>query len=347
MKAAILEALEKLVVKEVELPRIGKDEALLKVKACAVCGSDIRIFHHGNTRVKPPTIIGHEISGEIVEAGDEVKNFKKGDKVAIGADVPCGECFYCQNGMGNNCAINYAIGYQFSGGFSEYMVLNSLTLRHGPVHHLPKGLTFAEGALAEPLACCLNALELSHFRSGADVVIFGAGPIGCMLVELSKTLGAKKVIVTQRSEKRLKLAKKFGADLAISSKDPGLISKILEETSGGSDVVLTACPSVDAQAQAIQVVKNRGFVNLFGGLPKDAPKLCIESNIIHYKEIFVHGSHGSVPRHHKRALDLIASGKVKIKNYITHRFPLAHVNDAFAAAESKEGLKVIVEDRTK
>lgn len=343
MKAAVLERLEKLVVKEVDFPKINKGEVLLKVKACAVCGSDIRIFHHGNPRVKPPAVIGHEISGEIAETGEGVKNFKKGDRIAVGADVPCGECFFCQNGLGNNCPINYAIGYQFPGGFSEYMILNSLTVRLGPVHHLPQGVSYAEGALAEPLACCLNALELSHFHPGADVVIFGAGPIGCILIELSKALGARKVIITQRSEKRLNLAKNFGADLAISSNDPNLVAKILEESSGGADIVLTACPSVEAQAQAIRVVKNRGYVNLFGGLPKGSPELSIDSNIIHYKEIYVHGSHGSVPRHHKLALDLIGSQKIKIKNYISHRFPLEKIRDAFAAAESKEGLKVVVE----
>lgn len=343
MKAAVLERLEKLVVKEVDFPKINKGEVLLKVKACAVCGSDIRIFHHGNPRVKPPAVIGHEISGEIAETGEGVKNFKKGDRIAVGADVPCGECFFCQNGLGNNCPINYAIGYQFPGGFSEYMILNSLTVRLGPVHHLPQGVSYGEGALAEPLACCLNALELSHFHLGADVVIFGAGPIGCMLIELSKALGARKVIITQRSEKRLNLAKNFGADLAISSKDPNLVAKILEESSGGADIVLTACPSVEAQAQAIRVVKNRGYVNLFGGLPKGSPELSIDSNIIHYKEIYVHGSHGSVPRHHKLALDLIGSQKIKIKNYISHRFPLEKIRDAFAAAESKEDLKVVVE----
>ena len=344
MKAAVLEALEKLTVKEIEKPCIKEGEILLKVKACAVCGSDIRIFHHGNPRVKPPAIIGHEISGEIVEVGEGVKNFKKGDKIAVGADVPCGECFYCQNGLGNNCPINYAIGYQFPGGFSEYMVLNSLTVRLGPVHHLPKGISFAEGALAEPLACCLNALELSHFHPGVEVVIFGAGPIGCMLIEVAKALGAKKVIVTQRSEKRLKMAEKFGADVVISSTDPELINKILRETDGGADIVLTACPAVEAQALAIKVVRNRGFVNLFGGLPKGSPLLSIDSNIIHYKEIYLHGSHGSVPRHHKLALELIALGKVKIKNYISHRFPLDKIKEAFTMAESKEGLKVIVEN---
>lgn len=343
MKAAVLEKLEHISIREVAMPEPGPGEILLKVKACAVCGSDIRIFHSGNPRVKPPAVIGHEISGEIVETGEGVKNFKKGDKIAVGADVPCGECFWCQNGMGNNCPINYAIGYQFPGGFSEYMLLNSLTVRLGPVHHLPEGVTFAEGALAEPLACCLNALELSHFKPGADIVIFGAGPIGCMLCELSKALGARKVIMTQRSEARLRLAEKFGPDMVISSKDPELIPKILKETCGGADIVLTACPSVEAQAQAIKAAKNRGYVNLFGGLPKGSPLLSIDSNIIHYKEIYVHGSHGSVPRHHRLGLDLIAAGKVQIKNYISHRFPLEKIQDAFKTAESKEGMKVIVE----
>ena len=145
MRAAVLEDLERLVVKQVPDPAIGPGEILVRVRACAVCGSDVRIYHHGNPRVKPPQILGHEIAGDVVAVGESVDKFKVGDRVATAADVPCGVCDYCRAGMGNDCAINYALGYQFQGGFAELLALDRrrrtarITVSYGPVHHIPGG----------------------------------------------------------------------------------------------------------------------------------------------------------------------------------------------------------------
>ena len=202
MKAAVLEQLEKIVVKEVEDPQIDDDSALLKVESVAVCGSDVRIFHHGNPRVKPPTIIGHETAGVVVKAGKNVTRVKEGDRVAVGADVPCGQCHWCRNGLGNNCEINYAIGYQIPGSFAEYMKLPRLVLEEGPVTPFSDALSFDVAALAEPLACAINGLELVNMALGRTVAIVGMGPIGCMMIDLARIMGATKVIAAQRSRKR-------------------------------------------------------------------------------------------------------------------------------------------------
>ena len=186
MKAAVMKELNSIVVREVKEPACGDREAILKVAACAVCGSDIRIYHYGNDRVKFPAVIGHEIAGEIVEVGSMVTQLKAGDRVALGADVPCGTCFWCTNGMGTNCSINYAIGYQFPGGFQEYMLLNETTLRYGPVTRIPTGLSFQEAALAEPLACAINGLELARFGLG---VILHAKPIALFVAHQHKFPG--------------------------------------------------------------------------------------------------------------------------------------------------------------
>ncbi|OIN95889.1 L-threonine 3-dehydrogenase [Candidatus Desantisbacteria bacterium CG1_02_38_46] len=343
MKAAVLEELNKILIKDVPEPQIEEGGMLVKVRACAVCGSDIRIYHYGNPRVKPPQVIGHEIAGDVVKVGKTVKEFKIGDRVAIGADVPCGECNFCRQGMGNNCKINYAIGYQFPGGFAEYIPLNTITVRYGPVHKIPGNLTYEESALAEPVACCINGLELSEVKLGDVVVIIGAGPIGCMLAGLAKTIGAGKVIIAQRSKKRLEMARLSGADVIISTTEENLINRTLEETEGnGADVIIVACASPDAQEESVQMINNHGRINYFGGLPKGSRKINIDSNIVHYKEAFVLGSHGSVPRHHKTALDLIASGAIKAKNYISHSFPLDKILDAFAAVEERVGMKIII-----
>ncbi len=343
MKAAVLETLEKIVVKEVSIPPIKKGEMLVKIRSCAVCGSDIRIYHQGNPRVKPPQIIGHEIAGEIVEIGERIENFKVGDRVAIGADVPCGVCKFCKNGLGNNCSINYAIGYQFPGGFAEYIHTNETTVNYGPLHRIPENLSFDEASLAEPLACSLNGYELANLKIGDTVVIIGAGPIGLMLVELARNIGAGRIILSQRSKERLKIARKFSADTFISSSEENLVERVMEETKGeGADVVMVACANPSAQEEALEIVGHRGRVNFFGGLPPGSTRIKIDSNLIHYKECFVLGSHGSVPRHHKIALDLLSRGAVKGKDFITHHYNLDDIKEAFGAAEAHQGLKVIV-----
>lgn len=343
MKAAVLEDLENLVVKEVKSPTVGKEEVLVRVRSCAVCGSDIRIYHRGNPRVKPPQIIGHEIAGEVVETGEKVENFKVGDRVALGADVPCGVCKFCKNGLGNNCAINYAIGYQFPGGFAEYILINEITVKYGPFHKIPDNLSFNEASLAEPLACCLNGYELANLRVGDTVVIIGAGPIGLMLIELARNMGAGKIILSQRSKERLKIAKRFSADVYISSLEENFVERIMEETDReGADVVMVACANPSAQEEALKIVGHRGRVNFFGGLSLGSRKIKIDSNLIHYRECFILGSHGSVPRQHEVALDLLSRGVIKGKNFVTHRFSLEEIKEAFQVAESHQGLKVIV-----
>ncbi len=343
MKAAIYEGLDRMTVREVPTPSPGENEVLVRVRSCAVCGSDIRIFHHGNSRVHPPAILGHEIAGEVVEAGRNVTKFRPGDRVALGADVPCGECVFCEAGIGNNCQVNYAMGYQFPGGFAEYVLLNRIVVDYGPVHRIPDGISFDEAALAEPLGCVLNALELSRVGLGDTVAVLGAGPLGCMVMEAVRLMGASRVILVQRSRPRLELARQFGPDVAICSSEEDPVARVLEETGGlGADVVVTANPSPESQQDAIAMAKNRARVNLFGGLPKGRSMVTLDTNVIHYKELFVHGAHGAMPVHHRKALDLIAAGRLDMTRYISHRFPLDRVAEAFAAAEGHLGMRVVV-----
>jgi L-iditol 2-dehydrogenase len=343
MRAAVLEALEQIVVKDVPTPKADAEGVLVRVQACAVCGSDLRIFHYGNPRVHPPQIIGHEIAGDVVEVGRNVEGFRVGQRVAVGADVPCGTCEFCRAGIGNNCQINYAIGYQFPGGFAEYIALNETTVRYGPIHEIPANLDYETAALAEPLACCVHGLELVGVTPADTIVIIGAGPAGCLLAQLARHMGATKVIVAQRSPARLEMAKQFDIDVAIATQTENLKERVMEETGGlGADIVITACASPDAQMEAIELAKNRGRINYFGGLPKGSPKLSIDSNIIHYKELLVTGSHGCVPRHHKAALALLSAASVDAKPLITHHFPLEQIRDAFKAQEARDGMKVIV-----
>lgn len=344
MKAAILEGIDRISVREVEKPAAEDNGLLLKVHACAICGSDIRILHSGNNRVSYPCVIGHEIAGEVVEAGKNVTRFKVGDRVAVGADVPCGECAFCEAGIGNNCQINYAIGYQFPGGFAEYMPLNGTTVNFGPVHQIPEGVSYEQAALAEPLGCVLNALELSPVKIGDVVVIIGAGPIGCMMGNVVKTMGASKLIMVQRSRPRLELAEqKVNADVFVCSSEEDAVARVLAETDGlGADVVVTACPSPQAQRDALAMAKNRARVNFFGGLSKDQEEVTLNANTIHYKELTVTGAHGAMPVHHRKALELIASNTIDVRPFMTHTFPLERLEEAFEVAEGHSGMRVIL-----
>jgi L-iditol 2-dehydrogenase len=343
MLAAILEELGKLVLQEVPEPEIDDDSALLRVEAVSICGSDVRILHHGNPRVKPPAIIGHEAAGVVVKAGKNVTRVKQDDRVAIGADVPCGQCRWCRNGLGNNCAINYAVGYQIPGAFAQYMKLPKLLLDEGPITPIPDSMDYDTAALAEPLACAINGMELVNMGLGKSVVIIGLGPIGCMLIDLARAMGATKIIAVQRSKARLELARFYGADVYIAAEEEDVVARCMEETGGeGPDIVITASASVEAHEQAIEMVAHRGYVNLFGGLPKGTRPMSVYSNTIHYKECFVTGSHGSVPRHHELAVQLLAQGRVRVAPLITHRFPLSQIHRAFEVMQNREGMKVMI-----
>ncbi len=343
MKAALLEELGKIVVQDVPEPQIDDHSALLKVESVAVCGSDLRIFRHGNPRVKPPAIIGHEIAGTVVAAGKAVTRVKVGQHVSIGADVPCGQCAWCRNGLGNNCTVNYAVGYQIPGGFAQYMKLPALVLEGGPVTPFPESLDFDTACLAEPLGCAINGMELANMSLGKSVVLVGMGPIGCMMIDLARVMGAAKVLCVQRSKLRMAIARCYEADVYIDSSEEDVVARCRAETGGeGPDIVITTCGSVEVHEQAVEMVAHRGYVNLFGGLGKNVRPMSLLSNTIHYKECFVTGSHGAVPRHHELAIRLLEHGRVRTAPIITHHFPLDRINEAFDTAENRGGMKIIV-----
>jgi len=346
MRAALFLEPEKIEIRDIETPHVKKPyEILVKIEACAVCGTDIRIFHYGDSRIKPPAILGHEIAGEVAEVGNAVTRFKVGDRVAIGADVPCGSCDMCIRGLSNICYNHYAIGFQFPGGFAEYILLNEMTVKYGPVHHIPENVNSRLATLAEPLACCLNGLELTGLSVGDTVAVFGLGPMGCLLIELARYMGAGKIIAIQRSHKRLTMAKQLGvpADVFICSEQEDPIKRILEETEGkGAQIIMIACSSREAQEQAVNIVARRGRINFFAGLPPNSGPIKINSNIIHYREASIVGSHGSTPYQHKVALQLLSRDMRRIERYLTHEFPLEKLIEAFQAMEKRDSIKVII-----
>ena len=345
MKAAVVESLGHIEVKEVPDPELIRDSLLVRVEACAICGSDIRIFRKGDPRATLPRIIGHEIAGIVEKLGPGTGGFSIGERVTIAPGHGCGECVYCRKGMGNVCIDpRPSVGYASSGGFAQYIVPPVNVVRNGFVNRIPESLSFEDASMAELLACCINGQERASVGKGDTVLVMGAGPAGCMHVELAHARGASKVILTQRSEARLSLAaQKFSPDAVIRGDGEELVEKVKAETGGlGADVVIVAAPSAQAQELAMRLAAPRGRINFFGGLPKDNRTITIDANVIHYQEISLTGASSSLGRQNREALDLIASGKVRAERYITHRFALADAPAAFAAVEAKQAIKAVV-----
>ena len=343
MKAAVLQEIGVMEIRDVPEPQCPEDGLVLKVDACAVCGTDVKVYHHGHRLIRPPRITGHELAGTITHVGPKVKGYAVGERVAVAPAVPCGECYYCHRGQQTMCDNLTAIGYHYDGGFAEHMAVPEVAVRNGCVNRIPDHVTAEEAALAEPLACCINAHELCRVGLGQTVVIMGAGPIGCFNVQLARANGASRVIMVDIAAQRLKMSELVHADLYLDSSKEDATERIMAETDGrGADVVIVACSSGRAQEQAMGMVAKRGVVNLFGGLPKTDPYIKFDSNLTHYREFYVIGNHGSAPRHNQLAINLLASGKISAKDLVTHRFGIDETIEAIGVTERGEGLKTIV-----
>jgi L-iditol 2-dehydrogenase len=344
MKAAVFKEIDRIAVQEVDIPELPEDGILVKVKACAICGSDIRIYHSGHPMIIPPQVMGHEIAGEIVKTGAAVTKFRVGDRVAVGADSPCGACEMCEKGLGTYCLNLNGVGYTIAGGFAEYCVFPGFAVRNGPIHNIPDHVPYDQAALAEPLGCILNGMERIGVKMGDTVVIMGAGPIGCMMVSVLNSIGAAKVIMMDTSADRIELARRVKADVYVCSSQEDGVARVLRETAGkGADVVITANSAWRSHTDAMKMAAIRGRVCLFGGLPEGTLVPQFDTNVIHYRELNLLGAHGAQPRHHKLALDMISSGRIDVSAIITHHFPLSDFGKAMATAEGREGLKVIIE----
>jgi len=345
MKAAVLKGIEDLEIKDISKPLPSPEEIVIRVKACTICGTDIRVYHYGHKHIHFPRITGHEVAGEIVEVGKKVKDYKKGEKVAVAPAIPCGKCFYCRRGMQSMCVNLKAIGYHYDGGFAEFMLIPENAIQNGCVNHIPEDLSFEEASLAEPLACAINGQELSKISLGDTVAIIGAGPLGCIHIQLARVKGASKIILIEISQERIELIQKIvPVEVVINPSREDVVKRIKEETGGrGVDKVIVACSSRKAQEQALHIISPRGIVNFFGGLPKDEPFIKFNSNLIHYGEFYVVGTHGSAPYHNELALNLISRGRIKVKELITHRLPLDKLKEGIHLAETQRGLKVLIE----
>jgi len=304
----------------------------------------LRIYYHGQKKVQPPAITGHEICGTIVEIGKGVEGYKEGQKAVIVTPVGCGRCKFCRQGMHNLCVDFKAIGYEYPGGFAEYMVVNAKAVAQGNVLIAPDDLPFDEGAIVEPLSCCLNGQEYLNIQIGDTVAIFGAGPIGSMHSQLARSQGATRIILIEPSETRMQIAKENDvADVYIMPPDEDPVERVMEETDGvGVDVAIVACGVHVAQQQALLMTAKRGRVSFFAGLPKDKPTIEFDSNFLHYREISVFGAFASNATHYIKAMALVASRKVDARKLITKRLTLDNMVEGIEGYKDGKDLKMVV-----
>jgi L-iditol 2-dehydrogenase len=344
VKVARLHAPGDLRIEDAEVPQAGPGELVIRVRTCSTCGTDAKIFRFGHHHISLPRVLGHEVAGEITEVGPDVEGWSIGDRVQIIAAIPDGVCSFCRRGQHTVCEDLESIGYQYDGGFAEFMRVPAKVLAVDGVNRIPEHVPLEEASLTEPLACVLNGQELAQVGEGDAVVVLGAGPIGCLHLRLARARGARTVMIVDVNQGRLDLAARAEPDATIDGSKDDPIDAVRKLTDGrGVDVVITATGVGQAQEQALEMVAPRGRISLFGGLPKDDSTIRFDSNLVHYREISVFGAYGSAPRHNREALSLVADGRVRVDDLITHRMPLADVARAIETVISGEGLKVVIE----
>jgi len=346
MKALRFYAPEDVRLEEVPEPVCGPDEVKLRVRNCSTCGTDVKIFHNGHQNLSPPRIIGHEIAGEVAEVGANVSGWAVGDRAQVIAAVPCGDCYECRKGWMAVCQNQTSIGYQYDGGFAEYMIVPREVLKVDGLNRIPDNVGYDEASAAEPFACAINAQELLGIEEGDTVVVFGAGPIGCMHIRIARGVHkAGKIYLVDVNADRLKMsAEAVQPDETINAAEVDVVERVMELTGGrGADVVITATAANVTQEQAISMAARNGRISFFGGLPKTDPFIKCDSNLVHYRQLHIHGANGSAPSHNRLALEYISTGQVPVKDLITARVPLENALDAFGIVQRGEAIKVTVE----
>lgn len=338
MKAVFVEDAYKVIVKEVELPAIGIDEVLIKVKSAGICGSDLHTYKGLHPFRKPPVIIGHEVAGEIVQVGAAVTQFKAGDRVTVEPQAGCGNCEYCLRGQVNYCIKRGAPGIRgWYGTMAEYFA--------APQHcvfQLPEGMSYEEGVLVEPFAVGVHAVRKADIQLGDRVAVLGAGPIGLLAMAAARAAGATTVLVTDVIDYALEAASKMGANHTLNIRDlPGWTEQAKALAGGEFDKVLIAVGVPGIIDQAISLLGKGGkavTIAMFHG------EQTFDIVNLQQSEKEIIGCMTYTREDTITAVRLIAEGHVDAETVITHRLPYSQAADGFRMVDKKESnsIKVLV-----
>ncbi|MDL2206390.1 galactitol-1-phosphate 5-dehydrogenase [Eubacteriales bacterium OttesenSCG-928-N13] len=338
MKALVLEEYGRFVFQDFHTPTAGKGEVIVKVEVCSVCGSDVHGMDGSTGRRIPPIVMGHEASGTIAALGEGVEGHSVGERVTFDSTAYCGECYYCKTGRVNLCTNRRVFGvscgeYRMHGAFAEYVAVPERLL-----YPLPDGVSFVEAAMVEPLSVAYHAATRAPVQ-GKSCVVIGAGTIGTLLIQVLRALGASQVIAVDIDPGKLDFATHCGADMAISSRDPDVVARILSYTGEGADLAFDATGIQATFSMALDITRKGGDVVLVGNL---APKVELMLQSVVTRELTLHGSCASAGEY-PECLALIAQRKVDVLPLVSKCVPLSEGNEwIHRVHRGEDGLSKIV-----
>lgn len=321
-------------------PIIEEGEALLRVRSVGVCPTDIKVYKRGSKLVKPPVILGHEVSGEIVESKTPL--FDRGDRVNVAADAPCLLCRNCLRGLENLCSRLLSLGFNVDGGYAEYMRIPRQFINDGLVFKLSDNLSYEAGALIEPVAVSLHALNLVNPGNFDTAVVIGDGPNGLIHVQLLKNyFKVKNIIVIGLLEHRLKKSMEFGANEAYNAKELKLndYDKI---KMNGIDLIDLTYSSKDTINEAKNLITDGTRLVIFGSSVEDL-EIPASLNTIHYKQLILTGSSGTTRKDYKKAFEIVSNEIIDLKPLITNKYTLDEILLGFESVEKGIGIKTVIE----
>ncbi len=330
-KAAYMNGLDKMIIKETAVPEVGEDQVLVQLEYVGICGSDVHYYHHGacgpyKVDLEKDFMLGHECAGTVVEIGKGVKHLKVGDKVALEPGITCGQCEYCKSGRYNLCEdVVFLATPPVQGCYEEY-----IAFPENMCFKLPEEMSTKEGALIEPLSVGFHAANQGNVQTGDTVVILGAGCIGLATLLSCKARGVGKIIIADLVDARLNKAKELGANHVLNGKNVDVIAEILKLTDGkGADKVIETAGSTYTIAQTPHLVKRGGTIVLVGLAPVE------EINFNFAKIMDKEAEIRTVFRYcniYPKAIAAVASGAIDVKRIITHEYALEQIQEAFDEA---------------
>lgn len=336
MKAAVFYGKEDIRIAEVPAKEPGPDDVMVRLAFCGICGTDLHIFQgaEGSAETIPPCILGHEMSGTIERVGDQVTTLKAGDRVTVDPNIYCGKCYYCKSGKEHFCSGMVGVGTTIDGGFAEYC-----TLPEKMVIKIPSELSLEEAAFAEPAACCLHGIDLTGITVGDRVLIIGGGTIGMIMVQLARLAGASWVTLIEPDAGKAKLAMSLGADLCFSNCED--YSKEQKAHGDRVDKVIECVGKEETVNCAIQAASKGATVMLFG-LTKPKAEVTILPFDIFKKELHITASFVN-PLTQSRAVELLASKRIRVKELIGITLPLERLTEALSDPKYRAMTKILIE----
>jgi L-iditol 2-dehydrogenase len=336
MSAAILYGIEDLKIESVDIPQIAEDEVLVRVKVALTCGTDLKVWKRGYhaRMIQPPALFGHELAGIVEETGRRVNGgVRKGMRVFPANSAPCNVCFYCKKGQPNLCE-----DLLFNNGaYAEYIRIPGRIVRQNMLE-IPEGVSYADAAMAEPLACVLRGIDETGIRAGDTVVVIGCGAIGLKFIRILAQRQVR-VIAIGKGKSQMNIAKRLGAVAAFDvaeMKNPVEPVRQLTEGHRGADAVIEAVGRAETWEWALQIVRKGGTVNLFGGCPAGT-EVKIDPAALHYAEITIKSTFHHTPRFIREALDTIARGEIRASDFVTGEVNLEELPKLFQDMKNRNG----------